>query len=260
MGLSTEDVDAIGKLLDQRLEAYDRRQAGERRKEANVRRFWRWFWIALFVISSVVSWYAVKGFVDGVQDNFKTSEAEMAKQMSDMKIAYQKQLAQDKQMQQDRAAAAAAVHYQSGQSQGDFDAGLIKQTIALMAKAQAAKAKAKTATGDDADMADLQGVSDAADGASNILMQLLLHETDSANDTPAERAAVSDSHQRAPTPAEQAVPLHGQDAAPAAGAAPPVVQQESVQALPGAQPAPPAGTPGAGAPPAQAPTPVAPTP
>jgi hypothetical protein len=215
MPLTSEDVELIGKLFDQRMAAYDRRQnAG--------RRFWRWFWIVLFVVSSIASWYFFKGIVGNFESQITTSEAAIDQQMAAMRQSYQRELAQDKQMQQDRAVAAAASHYQSGQSQGDFDAGLMRQAIQLMAKAQQAKSQANAkaqspnAGGDDDDLAQLQSLTDATDGAANIMMQLLLHESDPAANNAAQseaqkaaqNAAMHDSHPQTP-PVEQAMPLQG---------------------------------------------------
>ena len=74
MTLTSEDVETIGRLLDERLA---KAQAVDRRR----RRWWLWFWIALFVLSSLASWFAAQRILRQVEAQL----AEVDRQFLDTK-------------------------------------------------------------------------------------------------------------------------------------------------------------------------------
>jgi cytoskeletal protein RodZ len=248
MALSTDDVAAITKLLDERLAAHQQvveqsRVAADRariqddlRRGDRRRAFWRALFIVFLIAIGICGWVVVKVYT-AIHAQVVASEDAVQKlqqQLSEAKVAYQQELAQNKQWQKDREAAVANTHYDSTQNQASFDANLVAKTFALLNQAQQVRAKAKTATGDDeADIdAQLQGVTDVSDNMTNILMQLMLHETDPAHDSPAESAAINDSHQHA-KPGAQATPLQ---AAPSGAQSPPAPVTQTPPAV--SQPAP----------------------
>ena len=226
MALTSDDVAAISRLLDERLAAHtlaleQSRSAGDATSRARVldeqrrndrrRLFWRAVFIVFLIVLGIGAWVVVHVY-HAIHAQIVASEGaveQLQQQLSEAKIAYQQELAQNKQWQQDRAQAIANTHYDSAQTQAGFDANLMAKTFALLNQAQKLKTKAKTSTGDDeADLdSQLQGMSDVSDSVTNILMQMMLHETDPAHDSPAQSAAVNDSHPHSQAPADQSTPL-----------------------------------------------------
>jgi hypothetical protein len=219
MALSPEDVAALGQLLDQRLEAHgkliDQKLEERERRQRNRRRFWLWFWILVFVGSSVASWWTVRSLLGKFQDQMAALETDTI----EAKLAYQQQLAHDRQMQRERAAVQQATGYRSEQSQAEFDAGLVRQAFQLLGRSAEMRARAQkpaeTTTDDDMDQA-LKDVGDMTAQMSDMLGKLLLHETDPAHNSRAERLATSGE---AATP-RTADPVNEQLARPADRPAP----------------------------------------
>src|SRR3954471_11165751 len=141
MALSPEDVAALGQLLDQRLESHakliDQKLADQERRARNRRRFWFWFWMLIFLGSSVASWWGARKIISGFQDQVAAIENETL----EAKIAYQQELAHNRTMQAERRRVEQATGYQSQQSQGDFDAQLLRQTFQLLGKSSDFQAK-----------------------------------------------------------------------------------------------------------------------
>jgi hypothetical protein len=190
MALSQDDVEALGKLLDQRLEAHgkliDQKLDERDRRARNRRRFWLWFWILVFVGSSVACWWTVQKLIGGFQDQI----AQIENDTLQAKVAYQQQLARDRQMQRERAEVEKATGYRSDKDLGEFDAGLLRQAFQLLGKSadfQAKQKKPNAAAGDEDIDQQLKQVGDMTEQMSNLLGQLLLHETDPAHNTRTER-------------------------------------------------------------------------
>jgi hypothetical protein len=186
MPLSNEDVEAIGNLLDQRLEKYDSKQRARRR-------FWLWFWIMLFVVSTILSLVAARELVaqaQGYMDKLSADEREW----SNMKIEYQNQLAHDRKMQAERKEAETLAKYDSAKPQAAYEADLIRQTMQLFAKTKKMQDQMAKVDPDDIDaqMKAIEDTAGATGDAMGMMMQMLLRNTDPAHDSPIEKAATSD--------------------------------------------------------------------
>src|SRR4051812_41274392 len=123
MSLSEDDVQLIGRMLDQRLE----------RVEADARRRRRRIWlviVVLTVLSSIASAVAMRRMMVQVEGWL----SEQDRQLSDAKIAYQRELRRNEDMQRERAAAVAASGYKPEQSQAEYEAGLMRSLFQLMGK------------------------------------------------------------------------------------------------------------------------------
>ncbi len=178
MALTSEDVDTIGRLLDERLA---RAQAVDRRR----RRFWLWFWIALFVLSSVASWFAAQQMLRKVEAQL----ADIDSQFLDTKLTYQRQLARDVQMQQERKAAEQAANYQPKQSQADYESGLMRSAFKAMSQQAALSKKMEQLDGDDPE-ALIQATEEMSSNLTTMLgalTQVMLRNTDPALNTPQEK-------------------------------------------------------------------------
>lgn len=192
MSLSPDDVQTISALLDEKL---GRIQAAERRR----RRFWLWFWVALFVLSSVASWLAVRQIMAQVQ----AQVALMDDQMRDAKLAYQAELKRSLAMQQERKVAEQASQYQSKQDQGSYEAGLIRMAFQAMSKQAELTKRMEALDGSDPD-ALIDATNDMSENLTQSMMaltQILLRNTDPAHNTKAENLLASEAEGAAPTPA-----------------------------------------------------------
>ena len=191
MALSPDDVAAIGQLLDQRLEAHTQAIAASlgavERRATRRRRFWLWFFIITIVLSILMTWWEAKRYITRFEDMVASAQAETEA----AKVSYAQLYARDQRVREEAAKAAKTVHYDSSQSQGDFDANLLAQTITLFNRSHDATSRMKShATGSEADdAADLNAFSDLVDQAGALTMQLMLHETDPAHATREERLA-----------------------------------------------------------------------
>jgi|GEM_PF-3499156 len=181
MALTSDDVDIIGRLLDERLE---RVQAADRRR----RRFWLWFWIALFVLSSLASWFAAQQILRKVEAQL----AEVDRQFLDTKLTYQRQLARDVQMQQERAVAEKAANYQPRQNQSDYEAGLMRSAFKVMGQQAAMAKKLENLDPDDPDalIAATEEMSGNLTSLLGTLTQVMLRNTDPALNTAQEKLLV----------------------------------------------------------------------
>lgn len=174
MSLSPEDLAAIAHLLDQKLAAVE--LIAKRR-----RRFWLWLWIVIGILSTAVSAWAAKGLIERAQDELTRINVKF----SETKLAYQRQLEQNQQLQAERAAAIKAVHYQSETTQADHEAGLLSGIIGLLgSKGDFEKKWANVDLTDPAQMEayakDLSGI---VDQGLKPLGQIVLRNTDPAHNT-----------------------------------------------------------------------------
>jgi len=191
MALSPDDVAAIGQLLDQRLDAHKQAIAESisavERRATRRRRFWIWFFIITTVLSLLATWWEAKRYINRVEDMVSSVQADTEA----AKLSYAQLYAHDRQVRDEAAKAAKTVHYDSSQSQGDFDASLLAQTITLFNRSHDATSTMKShPSGSQADdAADLNAFSDLIDQAGALTMQLMLHETDPAHATREERLA-----------------------------------------------------------------------
>ena len=178
MSLTSEDVETIGRLLDERLA---RVQAADRRR----RRFWLWFWIALFVVSTVASWFAAQRLLRQVEDRL----AEADRQFLDAKLAYQRQLARDAEMQRERAVAEKAAGYQPKQSQAEYEAGLVRSALQAMSQQAAITKRFEQLDPDDPDalMAATDELNANVSSMLGTLTRVMLRNTDPSLNTPAEK-------------------------------------------------------------------------
>ena len=178
MTLTSEDVETIGRLLDERLA---KAQAVDRRR----RRWWLWFWIALFVLSSLASWFAAQRILRQVEAQL----AEVDRQFLDTKTTYQRQLARDAMMQQERKAAEQASQYQPKQSQADYEAGLMRSAFKAMSQQAALSKKLENISSDDPDalIAATEEMSGNLTSMLGTLTKVMLRNTDPALNTPQEK-------------------------------------------------------------------------
>jgi hypothetical protein len=193
MPLSDDDLAAIGKLMDARMETV--RRDGRRR-------FWVWMWIfiILTVASLVGSWFAVKKLKEQVDQQVTQINLEM----SDAKLAYQRELAKNQQLQAERAQAEKAVAYDGTKTQAQHEAGLLGGMISLIGRKQAFEAKWKDA--DFSDPAQMEAYAEElntiiVDGL-NPLGQVVLRNTDPAHNTASERLLTTDGASEAATTPE----------------------------------------------------------
>jgi len=194
MSLTDEDVQTLGRLLDERLAAtvdksldkkLDEKFSAMRAAERSRRRFWMWFWIA-------VLWERIQGELTA-QDQA----------LVEMKIEYQKQLAANKQMQEERAEAAKMANYRSDQTQAQYEAGLVGGLFKTLGQVNKLKDKWK-----DADLGDLDQLeafaadySSMTEGALGLVTQMLLRNTDPALNSSSEDLMV---HGESTSPATSA--------------------------------------------------------
>jgi hypothetical protein len=106
-------------------------------------------------------------------------------EFSETKLAYQRQLEQSRQLQDERAAAIKAVHYQSTTTQAEHEAGLLSSVIGLIgSRAEFDKKYANADFSDPAQMEafakDLNGL---VDQGLKPLGQIVLRNTDPAHNT-----------------------------------------------------------------------------
>ncbi len=203
MALSPEDMQAIGQMLDQRLQAQDQKiQERLDHQERRRRRFWSWIiWLTVIatIVSSIFGAYAVKRLLSGYL-NITQEIQQQQTEFAQMRMEYNRQLALDKDMQKQRADAVAKSGYTSGQSQGQFDASLLAKTMQLFNTSREASERMKEAQKKGVpDQADdeksLGDLSQSLDQASSLMMQLLLHESDPAQEGSAEKILHKDSAQ-----------------------------------------------------------------
>jgi hypothetical protein len=178
MSLAPADLHMIGQLLDERLALHEKRERGRRR-------WWLWFWIIVFIVSTVLSGIAGKRLLATMQDRIATEE----QAWSEMKLSYQAELARSKTMRAERTEAEKNAGYRSDQSQADYEAGLMRQALQLYNRSIAAQKKISSQDVDDPEAMlqeaeDLTGV--MSDSLSTI-MQMALRNTDPAHNTTQER-------------------------------------------------------------------------
>lgn len=201
MSLSEQDLDAIGRLMDQKLSAV---QAEDRRR----RRFWLWFWIVLFVLSSVASWWALEKLIARAQDEV----AQINLEFTESKLAYQRALEENEKLRAERAKAEKAVSYDTTKTQAQHEAGLLGSMISLFGAKDDFMKKY-----DNADLSDpqvmeayAQDLNKILDQGLNPLGQIVLRNTDPAHNTREEKlrtdGATAGGAVREPTAAPELKP------------------------------------------------------
>jgi HAMP domain-containing protein len=210
MSLSPEDLAAISQLLDQKLAA---QETVARRR----RRFWLWFWVLIGIISTVASAWAAKVMVERAQDELTRLNLEF----SEAKLAYQRQLEQNRQLQDERAAAIKAVHYDSAATQAEHEAGLLSSVIGLIGgRAEFDKKWANADFSDPTQMEafakDLNGL---VDQGLKPLGQIVLRNTDPAHNTANEQLRQDGAPASIPPTAVSANQTDGPTREPAAAPA-----------------------------------------
>ncbi|MBA3683887.1 MAG: hypothetical protein H0W72_01400 [Planctomycetes bacterium] len=123
MTLSPDDVQLIGRMLDERL---DRIQVQARRRR-------RLFWLTMLLLtlgSTIASGFAVRRALRMFDD----LRSEQAQAMDEAKAAYQAELAINREMQAQRAEAAKVSGYKPKQEQAQYEAGLIASMFKAMAQ------------------------------------------------------------------------------------------------------------------------------
>jgi hypothetical protein len=204
MSLTDEDVQAIGKLLDQRLASQalvlQQRIDEIERRQRNRRRFWFWFWTINIVLSLVSGyWFYLKvaGYMNGYMNQVAAEEEDFRK----AKVAYQRQLAHDQQMQRERAEAAKASGYTSDQPQADYEANLLRQVFALTGKVATMQKQANDPNAsDDPDvlLKQMEDLSANMQQALGLTTQILLRNTDPEHNDRTDRLSAGGD---APAPA-----------------------------------------------------------
>lgn len=178
MSLSEQDLDAIGRLMDQKMQA----------AEARNRTRWRWFiWIsiALLVASSALSWWLGEKLWAKLQDEVARINIEF----SESKLAYQRALEENQQLRDERAKAEKAVHYDTTKTQADHEAGLIGDMISLFAAKDEFSKKYENADLTDPKVMEAyaQDLNKIMDKGLNPLGQIVLRNTDPAHNTQDEK-------------------------------------------------------------------------
>lgn len=198
MGLSNEDLSAIGELMDRKL-------AGVQAVEKRRRRFWLWFWGIAIVLSSVASWFIAQHYLAIIREEL----AQVDDELREAKLAYQAELARNTQLQAERAAAVQASSYDSEQSQASYEAGLLSAMIRIVGESRAQSERMQNLDPDDLD--GLVQATEEMQGTMTTIMgtlgQIMLRNTDPAHNTPDEKLLQGE------TPLQPAPPADG-DAAP----------------------------------------------
>ena len=178
MSLSEQDLDAIGRLMDQKLSAV---QAQDRRR----RRFWLWFWIVVTVGSSIASWFALEKLIARAQDEVARINIEF----SESKLAYQRALEENQKLREERAKAEKAVAYDTTKTQAQHEAGLLGDMISLFAAKDEFSKKYENADLTDPKVMEAyaQDLNKIMDKGLNPLGQIVLRNTDPAHNTPDEK-------------------------------------------------------------------------
>ena len=178
MALDPADLAEIAHLVEERLAAHEAARRRQRR---------RWL-IPLMLLGGVLATALSVGLVIGVrsgQDWLAARDAEL----TEAKLAYQRELARNQAWQAQREAAAKAVHYDTTKTQAQHEAALMNQALGLMAEQGALKAKWAAL-----DYNDPKSMEVLSDDLSRVLGQglgtigqVLLRNTDPAHNTREER-------------------------------------------------------------------------
>ena len=196
MSLSDQDLEAIGRLMDQKLAVV---QTQDRRR----RKFWIWFWIIVTVLSSLASWLVLERLKVQVNDWV----AERNQEFVETKLAYQRQLEQSQQRRDERKKAEQAVGYDTNKSQAEHEADLMGGLISLIgAQAEFNKKFADADTSDPAVMdAYLKNFEQVLDKGLKPLGTVVLRNTDPAHNSPDEKLRAGEGRS-APAPELLAAP------------------------------------------------------
>ncbi len=178
MSLTTDDVQLIGRMLDERL---DRIQEVARRRR---RRLWLII-LLLTLASTVASVFAAREALRMYQD-FR-SEQDQA--MIEAKLAYQRELARNDEMRKEREAAVAASGYQPKQDQANYEAGLIRSLFKTMSQQTAMQKRLENLDPEDPDalLAATEDMQTSMTEGLGAITRILLRNTDPALNTAQER-------------------------------------------------------------------------
>jgi len=188
MSLSTDDLTAIGDLMDRKL---DQKLAQVQAKDRRRRRFWLWFTVVVFVLSSVASWFVAQHYVRLIQD-------EMTKVDNDLrqaKLAYQAELARNATLQAERKVASEASGYVSDQDQASYEAGLISSMFRIVASSRALNESMANLDPDDPEalMRATEQMAQTTQDAIGTFGQIMLRNTDPAHNTPEENLLLGET-------------------------------------------------------------------
>lgn len=203
MALGQDDVDAIARLLDERLAAHGKhiedRLAQQEAAARRRRRFWLWMFLLLTLGSLAASILAANRAITWAQDQLAAQEQGFI----DAKIAYQRQLAQSSTLQAERAEAERRVNYKPQQPQDEYEAELIASALRLFNQSMASQARMKAA-GDSDDpealLREMEGMTEMLSQATEVLPRILLRNTDPARNTAKEQALVGEARSASAAP------------------------------------------------------------
>lgn len=198
MSLSPDDVDAIGRLLDDRLAAHgqhiEARLAAQEAAARRRRRFWFWLIVLTTLASLAASALAARKALSWIE----TMQQQLAAQEQgfiEAKLAYQRQLAKDAQLQRERADAERHANYKPEQPQAEYEAELIAGALKLFNHSMAQQQRLQSADADDPDalMREMEDITALLNQATGMTTRMLLRNTDPARNTPQERAQVGET-------------------------------------------------------------------
>jgi len=178
MALDERDIALIRQVVSEQVAVG---QAQDRKR----RRFWLWFWVCFFIITTALSMWATWGFVKKFQDQIATQEAAF----QHIKLEYQAELARNKAWQTERLAAEKAVNYQSNVSQASHEANEMQRAISMLAKSNQLQQKWADLDMDNPDNLevlanDMSGILNEGLGS---LARIMLRNTDPTLNTAQER-------------------------------------------------------------------------
>jgi len=184
MSLSSDDLNAIGDLMDHKLAQV---QTQDRRR----RRFWLWFWILVFVVSSVASWFVAQHYIRIIQDEM----AQVDNDLRQAKLAYQTELARNAKLQAERQVATEATGYVSDQDQATYEAGLISAMFRIVANSRALNESMADLDADDPEalMRATEKMAQTTQDAIGTIGQIMLRNTDPAHNTPEENLMLGEA-------------------------------------------------------------------
>jgi hypothetical protein len=184
MSLTEQDLDAIAQLMDRKLTVVEQNQRRHRR-------FWLWIlalvgFVLLLGIAAAVAWVLwtkAQNEVDRLNQQFSAT-----------KLAYERQVAENLQLREQRQKAEKAVAYDSTKSQADHEASLLSGFFSLLGSKAEFEKKYENADFSDPKVlqAYSQDLNKILDQGLNPLGQVMLRNTDPAHNSPDERLRSGD--------------------------------------------------------------------
>lgn len=227
MSLSEQDLAAIGLLLDKKLE---QKLAAVQAQDRRRRGYWLWFWVVVFVVSSLATWWVGEQLKTEVDKWVTERNAEF----SETKLTYQRQLEQSQKLRNERKAAEKAVAYDSSKSQAKHEADLMGGLISLIGSQAEFNKKFENADMSDPAVLEayLKNFETVLEKGLNPLGAVVLRNTDPLHNSPDEKLRSADGRESQAPPLLDAKEPTSEGPAPEAPVTAPAPQLELAPATP----------------------------